>query len=120
MLVHRLVAMAFIPNPEDKPEVNHIDSVPTNNCVENLEWVTHLENMQHAAGKGRFSNWHGDNNHNAKLTVSAALEIRAAYEAGGVTYDDLAKQYCISRTTVGDITTGKRWHTAIAAYQESK
>ena len=54
VFIHRMVAIMFIPNPNNKLEVNHMDSNHQNNALSNLEWTTHMENMHHAIDKGRF------------------------------------------------------------------
>lgn len=64
--IHRLVAEVFIPNPNDLPEVNHIDGNKENNCVDNLEWCTHKENIQHALKNNLLNDRSGNNNANCK------------------------------------------------------
>lgn len=100
--VHRLVAEAFIPNSDDKREVNHIDGNKLNNAVENLEWVTTRENQLHNRDVLRCMS-------KAKLSMEKANEIRDRYAKGGVTQIELAEQYGVKKSIIGQILTNKRW-----------
>jgi HNH endonuclease len=72
--VHRLVAAAFIPNINNKPFVNHKNGIKTDNRMENLEWVTHDENMKHASAMGLMPI--GFRNKSTKLSDSDVNKIR--------------------------------------------
>jgi len=101
-LVHRLVAEVFIPNPENKPEVNHIDGDSQNNHAENLEWVTGSENCLHSTrilGKVRGF---------VKLTVADVREIKRRL-ADGERKKDIAGRFDMAESTVSNIASGRRW-----------
>jgi hypothetical protein len=74
--VHRLVAETFIPNINNKPQINHIDANKTNNHIENLEWVTPSENMIHALDNNLLTIPRGERNGMHKLTKEDVLMIR--------------------------------------------
>lgn len=106
--VHRVVAEAFIPNPDNLPQVNHIDGNKLNNCIDNLEWCTNLENMQHARKNNLFPDVFGDNNPNARISSSDVKNIVDKYNSG-ISIKDLAKNYNIPISRVRSIIYGNTW-----------
>lgn len=109
--VHRLVAEAFIPNPDNKPEVNHIDGDKRNNCVENLEWVTRAENMYHAQSTDLLKHHKGSNHFRSRSVI--ALDYKTGEELAVFRSANLASIFCTGKTTNGgshilDVCEGRR------------
>jgi hypothetical protein len=106
--VHRLVAMAFVPNPCGRPQVNHIDGVKTNNVPENLEWCTESHNQHHAIRLGLISHPLGDKRAFAKLTDNNVREIRAQI-ADGRNQREIAKAFGVCPSKITFIKQGRAW-----------
>lgn len=102
--IHRLVAEAFIEQPEGATEVNHIDASRDNNHVANLEWVTASGNRLHAYHYGKLRAT-GESNGYSKLTENAVAAIR-----GEGAEKMLAKQFGVSARTVRDVRARRTWN----------
>lgn len=103
--VHRLVAIAFIPNLFNKASVNHINGIKSDNRFENLEWCTSKENTKHAIKNNLIIFKKGEDSKCVKLNNIKVLEIRES----NLTPTQLSKIYNISRTTIYDIKLNKTW-----------
>ena len=101
--VHILVAKAFIANPEGKKQVNHIDANKSNNCVENLEWVTQEENLQHAYKNGLIKI--GSSHHCSQLTEEQVRYIRQNYTPYDKEFgrDALAKKFGVRKKVIYNV-----------------
>lgn len=108
-VVHRLVARAFIGEPPTpKHEINHINSNRTDNRVENLEWLTPLENMQHARKFGGLALQKGENHPMAILNWESVRNIRQMIKEGE-TQRSIAKMYGVHYSTIHLIKANKHW-----------
>lgn len=101
--VHRLVAMMFIDNPLNLPEVNHIDGNKKNNSVKNLEWVSKRENIHHAVKCGLVPS--GSDSFQANLNSEQVKLVFMAYNAG-IPSKLIMNAFNVSRHTVCDIANG--------------
>ena len=106
---HRLVAEAFIPNPDGRPEVNHKDGNKFNNCVSNLEWATRSENAKHAHRMGLInpSPPKGESQHCAKLTEHDVKQIRKTFMPGMGRL--LAQKYGVTPASIYGVINGRTW-----------
>lgn len=111
--VHRLLAIAFLENPEDKPYVNHIDGDKKNNHVSNLEWCTARENTMHSLELGLSTTKHllKLNASNRKLTSSDIKYIRENYRPLGESFTqrELALKYNVCKSTIRAIVYNERY-----------
>jgi len=107
--LHRIIAETYIPNPDNLPQVNHIDGDKLNNRIKNLEWVTNQKNRDHAIQNGLH--FCGEQCEKSKLTESDVKYIRDNYipkhpEFGGIA---LTKKFGVGNAQISRIVNNKRW-----------
>lgn len=101
--VHRLVAVAFIPNPEQKPTVNHINGIKTDNSINNLEWATNTEQTSHARMNGLLLV--GDRVGSSKLTTEQVISIKKSNKRA----TELSIIYGVSKECISKMQRGLSW-----------
>lgn len=102
--VHRLVAQKYVPNPDNKPQVNHKDGNKLNNCADNLEWVSNQQNRDHAIKNGLHI--HGENCPWSKLSQVQVDFIR---KYNDINSKEMARIFNISSRHVLEIRRNESW-----------
>ena len=106
--IHRLVAAHFLANPDNLPEVNHIDCNRLNNVVTNLEWVSKKDNIKHSFIYGSASH-KGLRNPNAKLNKDDIVAIKALHKTNKFYNTQIAKIFRVSSSTIDNIINNTTW-----------
>lgn len=106
--VARVVAVAWCPNPHNKPQVNHKNAIRGSNHYKNLEWMTAKENTEHAIRSGLRTIRRGEDAGQSKLID---LQVKEIYRMGkiGMRTREIAEHFNVSHQTISDILRGKKW-----------
>lgn len=109
--VHKAVAETFIPNPDNKVTVNHIDGNKQNNEINNLEWATYSENTQHATKMGLTNHAQGTDSTSSKLSYDDVIYIREHYISGDNIYGTraLGRRFNVSHETIRDVVNNNTY-----------
>lgn len=107
--VHRLIALAFIPNPDNLPEVDHIDNNRLNNHVSNLQWISHSDNVKKIPFEVGSQARRGENNGRAKVTEKEVISIRKLFDENKFNISQLSRIFNIPWTTISHIVKRETW-----------